>query len=159
MAHKEKIQHRIMKRINPALLALSETRLITEIEDSEVNVPEYNVVRCDAENRNTGGVMLYIRNDIKYDVILNEKLIPNCWSVAVEVKDNTYKRVVAVVYHSPSSSDGNFIRFLEDIVEQVAMKGQCIMIGDFNIDLMTDSFYAKKIENKNIMFRYEAICW
>lgn len=48
--------------MNPALLALSETKLIAEIEDSEVNVPGYNVVRCDAENRNTGGVMLYIIN-------------------------------------------------------------------------------------------------
>jgi len=25
------------------------------------------------------------------------------------------------------------------------MKGQCVLIGDFNIDLMKDSFYAKKL--------------
>jgi len=35
---------------------LSESRLIPEIEDSEVNVPGYSVVRCDSENRNTGGL-------------------------------------------------------------------------------------------------------
>lgn len=50
-----------------------------------------------------------------------------------------------MVYHSPSASDGDFIRFLEDVVDLLIVKGQCIMIGDFNIDLMTDSFYAKKI--------------
>lgn len=54
-------------------------------------------------------------------------------------------RVIAVVYHSPSTSDGEFIRFLEDIVELLETKGQCIMMGDFNIDLKSETFYAKKL--------------
>lgn len=148
MAHKEEIQHQVLKRMNPALLALAETRLITDIEDKEVNVPGYSVVRCDGENRNTGGVMLYVRNDIKFEKILTKKIVANCWCVAVEVKDNMYKGVVAVVYHSPSASDGDFIRFLEDVVDLLIGKGQCIMIGDFNIDLMANSFYAKKIRRE-----------
>lgn len=39
MAHKEEIQHQVLKKMNPALLAPSETRLIIDIEDKEVNVP------------------------------------------------------------------------------------------------------------------------
>jgi len=39
-----------MKKMNPAILALSESRLIPEIEDSEVNVSDHSVVRCDSEN-------------------------------------------------------------------------------------------------------------
>lgn len=30
-------------------------------------------------------------------------------------------------------------------MDLLVIKGQCIMIGDFNIDLMKDSFYAKKL--------------
>jgi len=56
MAHQEEIQHQIMKKMNPVILALSESKLIPEIEDSEVNVPGYSVVRCDSENRSTGGL-------------------------------------------------------------------------------------------------------
>jgi len=52
-----------MKKMNPAILALSESRLIPEIEDNEVNVSGYNVVRCDSDNRNTGRVILYIREN------------------------------------------------------------------------------------------------
>lgn len=144
MAHKDEIQD-YMKRMNLAVVALSETRLIPEIEDSEVNTQGYSLVRCDGENRNTGGVMLYIRNDIKYEVIIKKKIVSNCWCVAVEMRDNIYKGVIIVVYHSPSASDGDFLRFLEDVVDLLVAKGQCIMIGDFNIDLMTDIFYAKKI--------------
>jgi len=51
-------------------------------------------------------------------------------------------KVIAVVYHSSSASNGDFIHFLKDIL---IIKGQCVLIGDFNIDLMKDSFYAKKL--------------
>jgi len=95
-----------MKKMNPTILTLSESRLIPEIVDSEVNVPRYSVVRCDSENRNIGEIILYIRDDIKYEIILREKMISNCWCAAVEMKDK-----VIAVYHSPRTSDGDFIRF------------------------------------------------
>ncbi|XP_025269746.1 uncharacterized protein LOC112639559 [Camponotus floridanus] len=146
MAHKDEIQHQIMKKINPMFLALSETRLIDDIEDSEVNVPGYSIVRCNAENRNTGGVVLYVRSEIKYEIVLVKKLESNCWCAAIEVKDKVYKGVIMVIYHSPSASHGDFMRFYEEIVEELVVKGECIVIGDFNIDLRMDSFYAKKLQ-------------
>jgi len=53
------------------------------------------MVKCDSKNRSTGKVILYIRNDIKYEIILREKIISNCWCAAVEIKD----KVITVVYH------------------------------------------------------------
>jgi len=58
MAHKDEIQHQIMKKLNPAFIALSESRLTPEIGDCEINVPGYSVVRCNAESRFTGGGLL-----------------------------------------------------------------------------------------------------
>jgi len=51
-----------------------------------------------------------------------------------------------VIYHSPSASHEDFMRFLEDIVEDLIIMKECMIIGDFNIDLMMDSFYAKKLQ-------------
>ncbi|XP_039311711.1 uncharacterized protein LOC120359162 [Solenopsis invicta] len=51
-----------------------------------------------------------------------------------------------VIYHSPSASHGDFMRFFEDIVEELIIKGEYMVIGDFNIDLMADTFYAKKLQ-------------
>lgn len=127
------------------ILALSETRLTVEIEDSEVNVPGYSIVRCDAENRNTGGVLLYVRDDIKFRIVDKKKIVSNCWCVVIEMRENLYKGMIAVVYHSPSASNGDFVRFLEDTVEDLIIKYDCIVIGDFNIDIMVDSFYTKKL--------------
>lgn len=145
MAHKDEMQHQIMKKINPAIIALSETRLIAEIEDCEVNISGYSMIRCDAENRNTGGVALYVRDDISYEVVLSKKIEANCWCVALEIKLKLYKGVLMVVYHSPSASHGEFIRFLEEIVEELTIKEECMIVGDFNIDCMTDSFYTNKL--------------
>lgn len=146
MAHKDEIQHQIMKKINPAFIALSETRLTAEIEDSEVNVPGYSIIRCDAENRNTGGVVLYIRDDVKYEIVLVKKLESNCWCAAIEVKEKLYRGIIMVIYHSPSASHGDFVRFLEDIIEELIIRGECMIIGDFNIDIMLDSFYTRKLQ-------------
>lgn len=38
-----------------------------------------------------------------------------------------------------------FVRFLEDTVENLIIRNDCIVLGDFNIDLMVDSFYSKKL--------------
>jgi len=66
LAHKEEIQHLIMKKINPAIVALTESRLTEEIDDSEINMTGYNMIRCDSDSRFTGGVTMYVRNDIRF---------------------------------------------------------------------------------------------
>jgi len=38
-----------------------------------VNVPGYSIIRCDSENRNTGGAILYVRCDVKYEILLTKK--------------------------------------------------------------------------------------
>lgn len=145
LAHKDEIHNQVIKKIHPAIIALSETRLTSEIEDYEVNVPGYDIVRCDAENRSTGGAILYLREDIKYELILIKSLSANCWCVAIDVREKFYRGTLMVVYHSPSASDGDFLRFLEEVVENLVIKGECIIVGDFNIDFKIDSFYTNKL--------------
>jgi len=60
LAHKEEIHHLIMMKMKLAIMALTKSRLTGEIDNNEVNMPTYNMVRCDS--RSTGGV--YARNDI-----------------------------------------------------------------------------------------------
>ncbi|KAM0727862.1 hypothetical protein ACS0PU_005331 [Formica fusca] len=51
-----------------------------------------------------------------------------------------------VICHSPSASHGDFVRFLEYIIEELIIRGECMVIGDFNIDIMLDSFYTRKLQ-------------
>ncbi|EZA58496.1 hypothetical protein X777_01117, partial [Ooceraea biroi] len=118
---------------------LSESRLTEDISNCEVNVPGYDMVRCDR------GVILYIREELRYDITLQKKVNSNCWCVAIEVKEKWYKGSIAVMYHSPSAPDSVFVDYLEDITERLVLKGDCIIVGDFNINILEDSFYTKKI--------------
>ncbi|KYN14785.1 hypothetical protein ALC57_12993 [Trachymyrmex cornetzi] len=38
------------------------------------------------------------------------------------------------------------LKFRKNIVEELTIKGECMVIGNFNIDLKTNSFYAKKLQ-------------
>jgi len=44
MAHKKEIYHPIMMEMNPAILALAEFKLTIDINNCEVNVPDYSVM-------------------------------------------------------------------------------------------------------------------
>lgn len=143
------MNNQIIKKTHPAIIALSEMRLTSEIEDCEVSVPGYGVIRCDAENRRIGGAILYLREDIKYKLVLIKSLSANCWCVVIDIRENFYKGALMVVYHSLSASDGEFLkvlRFLKDAVEELVIKGDCIIVGDFNIDFKIDSFYTRKLQ-------------
>jgi len=39
-----------------------------------------------------------------------------------------------------------FVRFLENIVEELVIKEEYMVIEDFNIDLMINSFYTRKLQ-------------
>lgn len=58
-----------------------------------------------------------------------------------------YKGTIVILYHSPSAPDGIFIKFIEDLIEDLIVKEKCIVIGDFNIDLRLDTFYSNKLKN------------
>ena len=47
------------------ILTLNETRLDNSILDCEVQIPDYDIIRCD-RNRNGGGVAMYIKTVIPY---------------------------------------------------------------------------------------------
>ncbi|KMQ86032.1 hypothetical protein RF55_15103 [Lasius niger] len=136
-----------MKLRSPAIVALSETRVDDSIEEFEINIKDYSCVRCDAENRFTGGVVVYIRNDIKYETVMVKKIIGNCWCVVIKINVKWYRGTIAVLYHSPSASDGAFIKLIEDIIEEMVIKEECIVLGDFNVDLSLDTFYSNRLRN------------
>ena len=53
----------ILSKNGVHVCALNETRLDKDIDDSEIKVPDYSVIRKH-RNRNGGGVAIYIHKDL-----------------------------------------------------------------------------------------------
>jgi hypothetical protein len=49
----------LQRKKKPLLLILSEARLTNDMGDNLVEIQNYNLLRCDSNNRHTGGVIVY----------------------------------------------------------------------------------------------------
>ncbi len=54
----------------PDVVCLVETWLCSDIIDSELYIPNYNVIRLN-RNRNGGGVAIYFHNSIRFNILLS----------------------------------------------------------------------------------------
>lgn len=127
---------------------MSETRVTEDIENTEIQVDNYNVIRCNSKSRRTGGVLIYIMKGIQYNIFRTFVLEGNYWCKILKVIVATSVWFIGCIYHSPSSSDAVFLDDFEELCEDVFLPNRCcILVGDFNLDLLSNSFYVNKIKN------------
>ncbi len=55
---------------NPDIVCLVETWLCDDVLNNEVCIPNYSIIRHD-RNRHGGGVVIYIQNSIRYNVLMS----------------------------------------------------------------------------------------
>jgi len=104
-------------------------------------------VRGDSESARTGGVLVYIDERIRFEIKAIEKCEGNWWSIIVYIEDKNCKGIVMVVYHSPNSSDSKFLDYLDNTCNEVILRQNVIIMGDFNIDLKRDNYIQRKLIN------------
>lgn len=114
---------------------LSETRTTEEMNENELKVPNYILIRCDAYNRHTGGVAIYVHTSVKAHEIIKH-CVNNIWALAVKINKGLVNDVFAVVYKGHNATDAEFLTFMEEYLENLSEKDINInIVGDFNIDL------------------------
>lgn len=53
---------------NPDIVMLSETHVTEDIESSELNLSGYVRFNCDSSSRHTGGVIIFVKSGLQYEV-------------------------------------------------------------------------------------------
>lgn len=81
------------------MILCSETRTIQEIQDVELKINGYNMIRCDSHNRQTGGVVAYIRKGIKVSIIDTKAVQNNTWYITYDVNSGPLKGRYCIMYH------------------------------------------------------------
>ena len=116
----------------------------------------FHSIDCTA---NSGGIGIYLHNSLNYkirpDLRLNENLAEDIW---VEIKsDNDNKSyIVGEMYFHPHSSITTFQLKLEQTIEKInSKKLKHFIMGDFNINLLSDN--SKIFKYKEFLESFGAI--
>lgn len=133
---------------NPSIILLSESRTTADCQDNELHIENYRVIRCDSTSRHTGGVLIYIKSNVcfsYYKTFINEG---NYWCKILKIKIAGTNWSIGCLYHSPSSSHAAFIDDLEEVCDTVfCNSSHSVIVGDFNLNFLDDSYYTAQIKN------------
>lgn len=141
-----------VEKFKPTMLICSETCLTDDIIDSEIFLTGYNLFRCNSFSRHTGGVIFYIRSNIKAEIIFNRSYSKNLWCLSIYVKNRELHGIYTAIYHSPNSSHADFMTYFEDVLEHIYDSSKLnVLVGDFNIDMSKIYTYSDKL-NQIIRF-------
>lgn len=134
----DEVRHFVLDK-DPDLVFITETWLKDQIDSNQVDIPEYNMAYKNRYTSSHGGVCLYIKNSIQFNV-LAEVQSPEFEVLWVKIRPNRLPRgipciITATIYHPPTSNDKLLLDYLT--VSLVKLESQypgcgIILGGDFN---------------------------
>ena len=102
--------------------------------DSEIWIPNYNLFRCDREIRSSGGVGLYIKEELACTELLNST---NEVVEVLGIKVENINLIIVLIYKPPDATVEEFteqILKIETILDNLANPvPDIIFLGDFNL--------------------------
>ena len=128
----------IANKTKAAIIGITESKLDHTVPDLEVNLPEYDILRCD-RNRNGGGVACYIRKDLCFNTrALNCKEIEN---IIFDILLPKLKPITIGVFYRPPNQ-ANFMDLIIKSFSLLNLKdNEIYLLGDFNINLLQNGNY------------------
>ena len=115
------------------MFSLCETFLSDVISDSEISISHFNIIRCDRHSRIGGGVCIYLKRSICYDLLLSYS---NSVCDLPIIKLIQPELIVFLLYRSPSCSgpqfEGVILKMKSVMLKLISPLPNIIMLGDFN---------------------------
>ena len=139
-----------------SLIALSETRIKHgENFVTNVDIHGYTFVSQPSPS-NAGGVGLFLNNGFNYtirnDLSTSQNDFETLW-VDFNTSDQNILR--GVVYRHPKHDFENFTKYLYGILDQIPNSNKmCILLGDFNINLLNSDIHRPTEDFINNMYSY-----
>ena len=144
----------LLLNTNFDIFAVSESWLNKNTPKNRYHVDGYNVVRKDRHCNSGGGVCVYIKSDIKYKCVdlPYDGDQPEMLCVQLNVSHNTV--AVCVLYKPPKIPYGIF-EGVGDVISYLQCRYEhCIILGDFNVNLLNADSYATLFFRNHIIQQY-----
>ena len=122
----------------PHIIGIQETKLDSTVENSDINIDEYSIIRND-RNLNRGGVALYIHNSLVFKNF-DEVSDPNVESVSAKIKVGNYKPFIVTCLYRPPDKPVSHFSDIETIIASIDNENmESIVVGDTNCDYFDKS--------------------
>lgn len=129
----DELQLMIKLEVKPDIVCITETWLYSN-EEKFFTIPEYNVVFNTRDTSRGGGVAIYLKSNLKYR---KGKVVNNVHQITEVVVQIENKSVSVICVYNPNNVNAHN---MHDDMEIIFAndKGNMIIVGDFNINLLSD---------------------
>jgi Reverse transcriptase (RNA-dependent DNA polymerase)/Endonuclease-reverse transcriptase len=139
----------LIRSAKPDVLVLTETHITEDWEDQEIDIKGYNKLNVVSSSRHTGGILVFLVDNIKYSNVRIDVRERAIWSISLNIRDDEsrIRYNLFAMYRSPNSSSKCFLKFLNEWSENI-MNGceGLIVCGDFNLNWANEDHYVKKLK-------------
>src|SRR5215813_13157246 len=124
------------------ILIFTETFLTQDVPDSLLHIDGFKFYRKDRlGDKSGGGIIFYYKNHISASLLSDPELIDaeSLWVKIPDFKSNS-STVISSIYRPPNKNWKLFCDSLIDVIDKINHKENLLCIGDFNINLLDDSY-------------------
>ena len=94
--------HVLVRAQNPSIVFIVESWISEDIQDCEISIEDYRIVRLD-RNRHGGGIIIYIHVSLNWEVLLRGPNNLEFIALSISPVFSNVKHCVSVLYRPPSS--------------------------------------------------------
>ena len=146
------------------ILIIGETKLDHTFPENQFFIPGYKMPYRLDRNRNGGGVMIYIREDIPSNILSKHNVHEKVEAIFVEINLRKNKFLLVGTYHSSSASHGTsdaiFFEQIGFALDVYSGYDKFLVAGDLNVqegeevlDDFLDEFHAKNLVKDPTCFK------
>ena len=119
---------------NYDIIGVTESWLNTVSRDylAEYNIPGYTIFEKSRENRNGGGILLYIKSNLN-PVQISKPLIANVDALYVLLKGKNGAKLAIVLLYRPPAQSVQTDRDIYDQISELSDVHDAIILGDLNL--------------------------
>ncbi|CRL01833.1 CLUMA_CG015718, isoform A [Clunio marinus] len=113
-------------------------------KSKELEINGYNFISCDSDSSHTGGVIMYVRNDLCFNILKNFQK-SRTWILSVKISESLINGIYTVIYKSPKEKIGDFLEIIDEFLEQtIDDDTRNVIVGDMNIDVSKNNKNVKR---------------
>ena len=132
------------------VLVVTETKFGDTFLTSQFLVTGFSVPYILDRNRNGGGIMIFIRDDIPSRVLTKHVFPDDIEGVFIEPNFRKAKWLLFGTYHPPTQSDSYYFNNLDKALDLYSHYDKNLLVGDFNTevsDVLSIFLYQHDLEN------------